>query len=334
MRVLIIGVDNPWRMERAVQRALERAGHVTYLFDDRRSARWVGRRLTQLRALNAARRFKPDFVFLSKCRRLDAETVARIVRGLPNAMWYHDAPYYASTDRPEIRHLIEIARVANVFFVTGFAEEWRRHGINARFLPSAADIQITPVPSDPAYEATVSFIGSGYDRARAEFLVELSRHVSTKVYGPGWEQWQNKLDWNGGEVTGVEFAKACSSAAFSLGILPALAAGSTDYASNRMWRTILAGGLYMGPWAPGIDRFLLHNQHCLWYNDLQDCVQQIETLLAIPWERERIRTAGEALVRTHHTFDARLPYLFSGKEWENPLEPSMPVTPVAVRPFA
>jgi spore maturation protein CgeB len=321
-------------MERAVQRAFERAGHVTYLFDDRRSARWVGHRLTQLRALYAARRFKPDFVFLSKCRRLDPETVAKITRGLPNAMWYHDAPYYASTQRPEIQHLIEIARVADVFFVTGFADEWRAHGINARFLPSAADIGITPVPSDPAYEATVSFIGSGYDRERAEFLVGLSQHVPTKVYGQGWEEWQGRLDWNGGEVTGMEFAKACSSSAFSLGILPAVAAGSTDYASNRMWRTILAGGLYLGPWAPGIDRMLLQNQHCLWYTELRDCVQQIETLLHIPWERERIRAAGEEFVRAHHTFDARLPYLFNGKSWENPLEPAMPVTPLAVRPGA
>lgn len=334
MRVLIIGVDNPWRMERAVQRALERAGHTTYLFDDRRSARWVGRRLTQLRALYAARRFRPDFVFLSKCRRLNVDTVAKIVRGLPNAMWYHDAPYYASTDRPEVQHLIEIARVADVFFVTGFADKWRAHGINARFLPSAADIQITPVPSDPAYEAAVSFIGSGYDRERAEFLVELSQRVTTKVYGQGWEKWQNRLDWNGGEVTGLEFAKACSSSAFSLGILPALAAGSTDYASNRMWRTILAGGLYLGPWAQGIDRFLLHNQHCLWYNNARDCVQQIEALLATPWERERIRSAGEELVRAHHTFDARLPYLLSGKPWENPLEVTTPEPPLVARPGA
>jgi Glycosyl transferases group 1 len=331
VRVLIIGVDNPWRMERAVQRAMERAGHETLLFDDRRSARWVGRRLTQVRALLAARRFQPEFVFLSKCRRLDVETVQKIVRDLPNAMWYHDAPYYASVDRPEIGHLIEIARVANVFFVTGFADEWRAHGINARFLPSAAAIEVTPVAPDPLFKTTVSFVGSGYDQQRADFLRALSKRVPTRVYGPGWEEWQGELDWNGGPVSGVDFGKACSSSVFALGILPAVAAGSTDYASNRMWRTILAGGLYLGPWAPVVDKFLLQNQHCIWYTDLHNCVQNIERLLADPWERERIRAAGEALVRQHHTFDARLPYLFSGEPWVNPLEAP---TPVAARPFA
>ena len=306
-------------MERAVQRALERAGHQTLLFDDKRSARWVGRRLTQGRALRAARRFRPDFVFLSKCRRLDVETVVKIIRGVPNAMWNHDAPYYAAVDRPDIRHTIDVAREIDVFFVTGFAEEWRKHGINARFLPSAAALEVRPVEPDRQLAAAVSFVGTGYDDTRAEFLCALSKRVDTRVYGPGWEKWQSQLKWNGGEVTGDDFARACSSSLFSLGILPKLAAGSTDYASNRMWRVILAGGLYLGPWARGIDQMLVHNRHCVWYADLDNCVAQVERLIASPGEAERIRAAGEAFVREHHTFDARLPNLLSGAEWENPL---------------
>ena len=77
-------------MEVATQRALERAGHQTLLFDDRKSARFVGRALTQLRVLRAARRFRPDFIFLSKCLRLDLDTVQALIAGRPNALWYHD----------------------------------------------------------------------------------------------------------------------------------------------------------------------------------------------------------------------------------------------------
>jgi hypothetical protein len=51
-------------------------------------------------------------------------------------------------------------------------------------------------------------------------------------------------------------------------------------------------------------------------------------------ERERIRSTGEAFARAHHTFDARLPYLFSGEGWENPLETATSPKPVAVRPSA
>ncbi|MGH7713475.1 MAG: glycosyltransferase, partial [Gemmatimonadaceae bacterium] len=87
----------------------------------------------------------------------------------------------------------------------------------------------------------------------------------------------------------------------------------------------------LGPWAPGIDEFLLDGQHCVWYRDLDDCVTQIEGLMADPEERERIRVAGEAFVRTHHTYDARLPFLLSGACWENPLAAA---TQVAARPSA
>lgn len=322
MRVLIIGNDNPWRMEAAIQRALERAGHQTLLFDDRRSARWIGQRLTQPRARFVARRFRPDFVFLSKCRRLEVETVRAIVGDLPNAMWFHDPQWHASIDRSDIAHIADVGRLAQVFFVTGFVNEWRAHGLNARFLPAAAAAEIKPVAQDPRLATTVAFIGAGYDRTRAEFLRALSRRVPTRVYGPGWEEWQSELRWNGGEVSSTAFAQACSSAAFALGILPARAQGSTVYASDRMWMVALAGGLYLGPWAPGVDELLLGGEHCIWYRGLEDCVAQVQRLMNAPHERERIRAAGEAFVRAHHTYDARLPYLLSGTSWANALGPA------------
>ena len=319
MRVLIIGNDNPWRMEAAIQRALERAGHQTLLFDDRRSARWIGQRLTQPRARLVARRFRPDFVFLSKCHRLDVETVRAILGDLPNAMWFHDPQWHAHIDRPGIAHIADVGRLAQVFFVTGFVNEWRAHGLNARFLPAAAAAEITPAAPEAHLATTVSFIGAGYDRTRAEFLRALSRRVPTRVYGPGWEAWQSDLHWNGAEVAGRAFAQACSSAAFSLGILPALATSSTVYASDRMWMVVLAGGLYLGPWAAGVDKLLLGGEHCVWYRGLEDCVVQVEQLMSAPSERERMRTAGEAFVRANHTYDARIKYLLSGEAWENPL---------------
>ena len=90
MRVLIIGSNQRWRMEKCTERALKRDDHKTLLIDDKRAARLIGRKLTQRWALSQARRFKPDFVFLGKCHGLDVETVATILQGKPNAMWYHD----------------------------------------------------------------------------------------------------------------------------------------------------------------------------------------------------------------------------------------------------
>ena len=106
MRVLIIGSANPWRMERGTERALRRAGHKTRLIDDKRARRFFGPRLSQRWVLSRARRFDADFVILSKCHGLLADTVAEIIEGKDNAMWYHDAQWYRSTYRPDIAHII------------------------------------------------------------------------------------------------------------------------------------------------------------------------------------------------------------------------------------
>jgi hypothetical protein len=56
VRILLIGSDNPWRMEAAVERAMQRAGHTTLLIDDRRMKRLIGWNLTQLWAKWQAQR--------------------------------------------------------------------------------------------------------------------------------------------------------------------------------------------------------------------------------------------------------------------------------------
>ncbi|MGQ0646807.1 MAG: glycosyltransferase family protein [Gemmatimonadaceae bacterium] len=319
MRVFLVGARNPWRMEAALQRALERAGHRTQLFDDRSSARLFGRRLTQARVLRAARRFRPEFIVLSKCLRLDLETVRALTTGVPNAMWYHDPQWHRDLDRPDIAHIANVGRLADVFYITGFVEEWRAHGRPAEFLPAAGAAEIIPVTPSPQQRATVAFIGGGYDPSRAEFLREVAAAVDTRVYGPGWEPWRRELQWSGGAVAGRGFAAACSSADFTLGILPSRASGATTYASDRMWMVMLAGGLYLGPWAPGLDALLRNDAHCFWYRDRAHCVERIRELVPDAARRQRVREAGEGFVRAHHTYDARVPFLLERRPWKNPL---------------
>lgn len=320
MRVLIIGHRHPWRMEAAIQRALERAGHTTMLFDDRRTKHRVGRRLTQCLALRVARRFRPDFVVLSKCAALELDTVATIVRDRPNAMWYHDPQWHRDIDRPDIAHIAAVGRLADVFFVSGFVEEWRAHGLNARFLPPAGDRDIVPVAPRPSLASEIAFIGSCYDAERACFLVSVNAHVPVRVFGPGWEPWRHELQWHGRPVEGTEFAAVCSSAKVMLGVNPARAMGATTYASDRVWMVILGGACYLGAGTPGIDRFLADGVHCAWYRDLEDCVERARELLDDHVARERIRREGERFVRAHHTYDQRVVNLLRGDAWVNPLE--------------
>ena len=318
-RILLIGSDNPWRMESAVERAFQRAGHTTLLIDDRRTKRVVGRRLTQQLALRHAKRFKPDFVFLSKCLALDPETVGAIINGVQNVMWYHDPQWYRDMNRMDVAHIATIGGLATTFFVTGFDDEWRANGLPALYLPAAGDSRIGAEPMDRRFASDVAFIGTGYDPERARLLLAVARKHDIRVWGLGWDEWKGPLRWGGRPVEGRDFARVCSSASIMLGINPARAAGGTTYTSDRTWMVMLAGAFYLGQKTPGVAAMLKDGEHCAWYDGDESCIEKCTWYLAHPDERVRIRTEGERFVRAHHTYDQRIANLLENRAFVNPL---------------
>ena len=318
MRILLIGSNNAWRMEAAVDRALKRAGHETLLIDDRRMKRMIGWTLTQKWALWQAERFEADFIFLSKCLALDPETVTAIIDGKPNAMWYHDPQWYRDLDRPDIGHIATIGKLARTFFVTGFDKEWRVNGLNALFLPAAGDSGIRPVSQSPTHASEVAFIGTGYDPDRARFLIDVAKQFKLRVWGPGWDEWRTQLDWSGRPVEGDAFARVCSSSSITLGINPTRAAGGTAYTSDRTWMVMLAGGFYLTERTPGVAAMLEDRVHCAFYDDVGSCIEICRYYLSNVEERERVRRQGEEFVRANHTYDQRIANILENREFVIP----------------
>jgi len=319
VRILLIGSDNPWRMEAAVERALRRAGHATLLIDDRRMKRLIGWKLTQLWAEWQARHFNADFVFLSKCLALDPETVSAIIKGKPNAMWYHDPQWHRDLGREDVGHIAAVGRIARTFFVTGFENEWRAHGLNAQFLPAAGDAGIKPVAPEERFASDVAFIGTGYDADRAALLIAVASKYDLRVWGPGWEKWRDKLRWSGRPVEGREFAAVCSSSGITLGINPSKAAGGVSYTSDRTWMVMLAGGFYLAQRTAGVAAMLGEDLHCGFYDDVESCIEQCARFLGAPGMREEMRIAGERFVRAHHTYDQRIANILEDRPFTNPL---------------
>ncbi len=307
-------------MEKGTERALRRAGHTTLLVDDAAAKRLIGSTYSQRWVLSRARRFKPDFVFLSKCLALTPETVATIIDGKQNAMWFMDAQWYKNTYRKDIAHVIKIGKLAQTFFVSGFEREWAALGLRAKFLPSCADANIRPVPPKKAFASDVAFIGTGDDPARANFLLKVAKKHDLKVWGLGWEQWRKPLNWSGRPVEGKEFAAVCSSSRIVLGLNPSrYAADAGNTMSDRTWRVILAGGFFLGHGTPELKRMLREGDHCAWYSDIDSCLAQCGYYLGNAAQRERVRREGQVFVRQHHTFDQRIHNLLSGEEFHNPL---------------
>ena len=299
---------------------MRRAGHTTKLIDDARARRLLGAKLSQRWAIAQAQRFKPDFVFLSKCGGLDVGTVAEIIAGKSNAVWYHEAQWYKSTYRPDIAHITKIGKIAQTFFVTGFEKEWAALGLPAKFLPACADADIKPVAPNKRYASDVVFIGTGDDPARATFLLKVAHKYDLKVWGKGWEQWRKPLNWSGKPVEGQSYAAVCSSSKIVLGVNPTRLTTSPGHmTSANTWMAILAGGFFLGHGTPELQHMLREGDHCAWYKDIESCLSQIGYYLENSATRERIRREGRVFVRDHHTFDQRIHNLLSGEEFVNPL---------------
>ncbi len=306
-------------MERSTERALMRAGHATRLFDDKRSKQLFGSRFTQRRAVSIARRFRPDFVLLGKCQALSLDTVGEIISGKRNAMWYHDPPSFRNIKRPDVAHVAAVGKLSQTFFVSGFVAEWAKLGLPAKVLPSAADKDLGPQKPKKEWVSDVAFIGTGYDRSRAQFLSKVAKRYELKVWGPGWAEWRKQINWTGRAVYGPDFATVCASAKIVLGINPVIARGATNYTSDRTWMVIQAGGLYLGEATEGITTLLREGDHCAWYKDLEQCLERCGYYLHNSATRERVRREGHHFVSEHHTFDQRIHNLLSGEEFHNPL---------------
>ena len=319
MRILVTGSARPWRIESCFERAFRRAGHTTLLVDDSRLAHTIGRAATQQWVRFRAERFKPDFVLLSRCKGLELETIDALIHDRENAMWCSDAQWhrFVST-RDDIRRIAAVAKMASRLWVPEFVDEWRALGHDAHWLPFAGDRDIRPVPSNRALAADVAFLGSGHDEERARFIIALARRIRLRVWGEGWEQWRDQLDWAGSPAEGRGFAAVCSSAHATLGVNAASAPDVPLY-SDRVFLVMLAGGFYVGAGGRHAEQMVAGGEHCAWYSSLDDCVAQLRHYVGDAATRNRVRARGERFVREHHTYDQRVGHLLTGAPYTPPL---------------
>ena len=318
MRILVIGRSRRRDVGASIYRALLRAGYRAGIVDERRAFHLLGIRFSTRWVRARTRLFRPDHVILSKPVGVRPEDIGAIAARTNTVMWYRDLRV------PPERGIIARARHAHTLFLTagGQAAQYEAAGVRrALYLPDGVDPELdAPVAPHPDYACDIAFLGVP-DPYRAALLERLAARWRVRVWGTGWERWRASVGWAGKPAHYDEFRRVCASAKIVIGIDREFHTENRvwGYTSNRLWRVIAARGFYLGPATPGLREILRDEEHCVFYDDDDHAVAQVERYLGDDAGRARIRQSGHEFVLAHHTFDHRLHNLITGAPFENPL---------------
>ena len=312
--MLILGAGGNHRTEASIARAATALGHTAIIVDTLGWRRRLGRLAPRFLRWEADR-FEADYVLCTRhAIAAGFDTIGRVVARRDSAFWYFDAA------APLAEPVAALARVtARTFATYGYqVDAFRKAGAPvAHFLPQGLDPAIDyPAEHCPeSFRCDVSFVGSGQYPRRYGLLQAVATSCRLQIRGPGWGSAPQILPIAGGRLRGHAFAEAVRGAAISLGVdaLPFQREETQGGTSNRLWRVLGAGGLFLGEHVRGVDAFARDGQHAVWYRSPEEAIEQIRRLLVDPDLRSRIAGAGRAHALANHTYRHRLALLLAGQ---------------------
>ena len=314
MRILIVGAAGDGRTEASVARAARQLGHDAQVLDALGWRRRLGA-LAPWWLRWQADAFAPDLVLCTRhAASVGAGHLPKLLRRRRSAFWYFDAPSPLPAPVAQLATLVDQA-----FATYGYQRDaFRALGAEgAQFLPQGADPMLdTPADSAPAgWQCDLSFVGSGQYPRRHAILAAFGAACRLQVRGPQWDNVPEGVPVVGGAVRGRDFARAVRGAAVSLGVdaLEAQRQERLGGTSNRLWRVLASGGVFLGEAVAGLEQFARDGEHALFYDGIEDGLARLRALLADEGLRRRLASAGRAHVMARHTYADRLELLLQGR---------------------
>ncbi len=334
MRVLLAGDFRKDRLAASYRRAFQALGHAVVPFDleaERvRLSSWLrsryGHRLT-INSLAARRQGslafnrafieavadeRPGLVIVLNGDFIMPETVRAIRDTGPAYVMFHAdnpfPPHYNS--RPET---IESARECDLFFIWSdrLVGKLRSIGVNAQYLPFGWDPEIFPYQPDPGEEAfDITFVG-GWDLRREALLNTVAEHFPLKIWGPDYWATRTRRGgaarrcWQGRALTGQEAASVFARSRITLNIYrdQHYIDGAADGTIMRSFEAPGSGSFLLAPRSPGAIDIFPESDAGAYFDDTQDCLENIEFYLARPGERHRIAQNAHSVVAAHRYED-------------------------------
>jgi hypothetical protein len=338
-KILVIGPLNEGDLAESYARAFERLGLEVVRFDSERAlmqaSRFSGNRIlsralrparwnaVNRQAIEVAQRVQPALIFAVKCSFFHPETVRRIrtSTGAPFVNHYPDHPYIGVRWMPgevsaQRRDLLEVFRQYSIVWMweRSLVERLQRDGVEARFLPFAADPEVfrpqsqsqcgdEGLPCDVCNLTHDVVFVANYGRARCAEVAAI-RHHKVAIWGSGWpRKWRSLSGQHRvhAPVRGSEISRIYARAAVSLNVLNAENLGGPNM---RTFEIPASGGVMLARYSPEQAAFFPEGEAALYYRSPQEIDDQLDLLLRDRDLRSRLRRNAARLAAAE-TYDRR-----------------------------
>ena len=300
LRILYLPLFSPrfGRYKRGLCDALAKVGVVYELDYVRQRERFVG----------AVADFQPHLIL---AQFHDAHTITpealRYVRTLaPSAVvvnWCGDVYQESQTapDMLDLLHSVDLALVVNADLLPIYKAE----GIRAAYWQIGYEPVPEPLPMEREHDLV--FMANAYSASRKE-LATVLRGISqnTGLYGYGWDELGGSGNTFYNFARGAALYRRCKIA------IGDNQYGDKGFVSNRLFEALANGAFLLHQHVPGLRDLtgIEPGVHLVEWSDDDDLTEKAHYYLAHEDERRQIAAAGEAFVRQHCSFDARVRELF------------------------
>lgn len=265
--------------------------------------------------------FEPELTFYIKARYVLPETLRQSARWGPNMAYMNDDMF--NPVNQTFTFFQNIREFDCIFTTKSFnVREFHAAGAPlALYVPNAYDPAIHyPATCDDTegVEGDVGFLGT-FRPERADFLSRLAgrgREFRLNVWGHGWRKmnradyWLRRWCWRhlarsirGGELRGVEMAKAIQSNRICLGLLHH---GNRDLHTSRSFEIPACGGFMLAERTEEHRMYFQEDEEAVYFESFDEMMNKIRFYLAHESIRQRIAQAGyRRCVSSHSTYADR-----------------------------
>lgn len=177
--------------------------------------------------------------------------------------------------------------------------------INHYYFPfDVADDDLAIYKSKKKYDVifTGSCIGEG---VRKEYIEKLNKHFKIKVFAWNPDEWKKMGIDADPAVYGEEFNKVVSEAKICLHF--SVHDDCNGYWSNRVGKTLMAGGFLLARYTPGMELALRDGAE--YFRTCKEASEKIDFYLKNEYERETIAKRGLQIGRDNYSSKARIKQL-------------------------